>query len=43
VEDGRKGAWAGLFGGMDPQRRSVGGVTLYRVPRSILQAPAAGS
>jgi hypothetical protein len=43
VQNGREGPWAELFGSIDPQPRSVGGVTLYRVPPSLLQAPAIGS
>jgi hypothetical protein len=41
VEDGRKGPWADLFGSIDTQPESVGGVTVYRVPRSILGASGA--
>jgi hypothetical protein len=43
VQNGRKGPWADLFGSIDPRPRSVGGVTLYRVPPSLRQVPAAGS
>jgi hypothetical protein len=43
VQNGRTGPWADLFGSIDPRPRSVGGVTLYRVPRSLRQAQAAGS
>jgi hypothetical protein len=43
VENGRAGPWADLFGSVDPQPVSVGGVTLYRVPRSILQVQGVGS
>jgi hypothetical protein len=40
VEDGRPGPWSDVFSAIDPVPVSVGGVTLYRVPPSIL--PAAG-
>ncbi len=38
VEDGRPGPWSELFSRIDPRPVSIGGVTLYRVPPSILRA-----
>lgn len=43
VQDGRVGPWAELFGAIDPDPEDVGGVTMYRVPSSILDGQPDGS
>jgi hypothetical protein len=40
VQDGQAGPWRELFGAIDPNPRSVGGVVLYRVPASLLSSRA---
>ena len=40
VQEGRPDPWGDLFGAIDPDPETLGGVVLYRVPPSVLTAPA---